>query len=274
MKYSAWSKDVDNLLKSSSGGIFYELAKKMVESGGKVVGVVMDGVKAKYVLSNDLDEIKKMRGSKYIPSNPSSVINEVKNCVNPILFVGLPCHINAVKKRCNTENMILCDLVCHGLPKSGIFEKHIKKISNGRNLLEVKFRDKKTGWEGDARCQSLILKFSNGDIYDKFDDYMKNYTDNTILLNTCKTCKNNNVGDITIGDFWGVPPALKNKLGTSIVSINTLKGKKILNSINSITKKNVKFYHYFNIVSLKYIAFKSIYKSGLLPVIKNIGGLK
>ena len=267
-KMAAWSKDVDNLMDSSSGGIFFELAKKILSDGGKVVGVVMDGIKAMYILSDNLDEIKKMRGSKYIPSNPSSVIDEVKDCVETILFVGLPCHINAVKKKCNTKNMILCDLICHGLPKNGIFEEHIKKISNGRDLLSVKFRDKRAGWASGVRSQSLILKFSNGDIYDKFDDYMKDYMNNTILRDTCKTCKRNNVGDITIGDFWGVPPALKNKLGTSVVFINTLKGKKFFNSIDSITKKNVRFYHYFNTSSLKYIAFKSI------RIIKRVWRLK
>ncbi len=264
--FAAWSKDRENLLHSSSGGIFLELAKKMLDNGGKVVGVVMDGTKARYVLSDDLEEIKQMRGSKYIPSNPSSVMEEVKNCKESVLFVGLPCHIEAVKKICNTNNILLCDLRCHGLPKKGIFEEHIKKISNGRDIISIKFRDKKAGWINGS--ESLIVEFSNGDTYDSFDQYMVDYMGGKILRDNCKTCEKSNVGDITLGDFWGVPPALENKLGTSIVTVNTSKGKEFFKSIDSITKKPVRFYHYLNVSSVRRIIFSSIKKAGLLPIIK------
>jgi len=268
--FAAWSKDMDNLLHSSSGGIFFELAKEMLRRGGKVVGVVMDGTTARYVLSDNLEEIKRMQGSKYVPSNPSSVIKEIKNCKEPILFTGLPCHIEAVKKVCNTDNMILCDLRCHGLPKKGIFEEHIKKISNGREVVSIAFRDKKAGWERESSrvCQSLIVKFSNGDIYDKFDQYMRDYMDGKILRPSCRVCKRSNVGDITIGDFWGVPPPLENRLGTSLVIINTKKGKQFFNSIDSIVKKRVRFYHYLNREAIKYLIGTSLKKAGLLEVIK------
>jgi len=219
-KFSAWTTDEENLLNSSSGGIFFELAKKMIIDGGSVVGVIWDGLKAKYILSNDLEEIKKMRGSKYIPSNPANVIRKIKDSNEKILFTGLPCHIEAVKKVCNTENMILCDLICHGLPKSGIFEEQIKKIKKGREIKSIKFRDKKAGWE---LGQSLIVEFSNGETYDCHDDYMKDYMSNIILRDNCVSCKKKNLGDITIGDFWGVHPSLKNFMGTSLVIINTKK---------------------------------------------------
>ena len=253
MKYSAWSKDIDNLMNSSSGGIFYELAKKMIESGGKVVGVVMDGVKAKYVLTNNLDEIKKMRGSKYIPSNPSSVINEIKSSKLPTLVVGLPCHIKAVQKKCDTKNIILCSLLCHGLPKKGVFEKHIEKISKGRGIKSISFRDKKYGW---LNSQRLNIVFTNGEEYDvdkSEDGYYRSYLNHSIFRDSCRLCKYNQkgVGDITIGDFWGVPSLLKNERGTSIVKINTTKGETFFNSIDNIIKKRVHFYHYLNVDSLK-----------------------
>jgi coenzyme F420-reducing hydrogenase beta subunit len=260
-KFVAWSNDKKNLFNSSSGGIFFELAKKMIDDSGSVVGVVWDGLKARYIISNDLEEIKQMRGSKYVPSNPANVIKKIKDSKEKILFVGLPCHIEAVKKKCNTENMILCDLLCHGLPKSNhYFEEHIKKISKGRKIESISFRDKRNGWSKSSR---LMVNFSNGEIYDKDkseDEYYISYLDNSIIRESCKSCKYNQkgIGDITIGDFWSVPPKLKNEKGTSVVTTNTKKGKEFFISINSIVKKQVKFYH-----NLKLIAYRSLKKMGL-----------
>lgn len=270
--FSAWSKDKDNLMQSSSGGIFFELARKTIEKGGAVVGVILDGIKAKYILSNDLKKIKQMRGSKYIISNPSSIINKIKNCKKTILFVGLPCHIEAVKKTCNTNNMLLCDLVCHGLPKEGVFEEHIKKISKGREIKSISFRDKRAGWKSGRISQSLMVNFSNGDSYDNFDQYMTDYMNNKILRDNCKSCKKSNVGDITLGDFWRVPPSLENKLGTSKVSINTKKGKEFFESIDSIIKKKVKFYHFINMKNISHTIYLSLKKSGLLSFLRKIFG--
>jgi coenzyme F420-reducing hydrogenase beta subunit len=264
-KFSAWSNDEENLFNSSSGGIFLELAKKILSENGKVVGVIMDGIKAKYIISNDLEEIKKMRGSKYIPSNPSQIIKKIKGSTEKILFTGLPCHIEAVKSTCDTSNMILCDLVCHGLPKDGVFEKHIKKISKGRSIKSITFRDKSAGW---WLSQSLKIVFSNGEVYDCFDEYYKSYVNNTILREYCKVCKRKRMGDITLGDFWRAPPSLKNDSGTSIVIINTKKGKEFFNSIDTITKNRYRFYHNLNMSVLKYIFIKSITKSGMLNIFK------
>lgn len=260
-KYAAWSNDEENLYNSSSGGIFFELAKKMIDDGGSVVGVVWDGLKAKYIISNDIEEIKKMRGSKYVPSNPSNVIKVIKDSKEKILFVGLPCHIKAVKKKCKTENIILCDLLCHGLPKNNnYFKEHIKKISKGRNIDSISFRNKRKGWSNSSRLRVI---FSNGETYDKDkseDEYYISYLNNSIIRDSCKSCKykQKGIGDITIGDFWGVPPSLKNEKGTSIVKTHTKKGKDFLISIDSIIKRPVKFYH-----NLKLIAYRSLKKVGL-----------
>lgn len=265
-KFAAWSNDEVNLYNSSSGGIFFELARKMIADGGNVVGVVWDGLKAKYILSNDLEEIKKMRGSKYVSSNPANVIKQIKDSKEKILFVGLPCHIEAVKKKCSTENMILCDLLCHGLPKNNnYFKEHIKKISKGRNIESISFRDKRNGWSNSSRLRVI---FSNGETYDKDkseDEYYISYLDNSIIRDSCKSCKYNrkDIGDLTIGDFWGVPPKLKNEKGTSIVTIHTKKGEKFFNANRSVTKIKVRCRHYFNITSLKRISYVSLKKMGL-----------
>mgnify|MGYP001026684961 CR=1 FL=1 len=270
--FAAWSRDRDYLFHSSSGGMFFEFAKRVLQDNGRVVGVIMDGTHAKYVLSDDIEEIKKMRGSKYISSNPAKVIKEIKDCNEKILFTGLPCHVEAVKKSCDTDKIILCNLRCHGLPKNGVFEKHIKKISKGREITKIRFRDKRAGWESGHISQSLMINFSNGETYDKYDQYMIDYMNNKILRDNCKTCQKKNTGDITIGDFWRVPPDFENKDGTSIVEINTKKGKDFFASIDSIVKKRVRFYHYITWRNFIYFLYSSLKKAGLLETIKKIYG--
>ena len=254
---------MENLMNSSSGGIFYEMAKEMIRQGGMVTGVIMDGLKARYVLTDDLNIIKKMRGSKYISSNPASIIGKIKNCNKKILFVGLPCHVEAIKKKCDTTNIILCDLLCHGLPKTGIFEKHVKEISNGRGINSIKFRDKRAGWGGGNISYSLIVEFSNGEIYEKYDQYMMDYIDNSILRDNCKICRKKNLGDITIGDFWNVPPKLKNRMGTSIVTLNTKKGCEFFMHITTITKKQVRWYHYLNVNNIAIGIYNKMQHAGM-----------
>ena len=284
--YSAWTKNKEDLMNCSSGGMFYEFAKKMVADGGKVVGVVMDGLKAKYSISNDLEEIKKMRGSKYIPSNPAEVIKKIKKSgEKKILFVGLPCHIEAAKKMLDTSEMVLVDLKCHGLPKPGVFEEHVKKIAKGRKVKSVSFRNKKEGWDNKILTENgkataghmLNIEFENGDKYKNHkDSFLINYLNmgGKNIQEHCKTCKKFNVGDITIGDFWNVPPKLKNELGTSEVHINTLHGKDFFKSINTINKHKVKFWQWFNKHSVFY-SFKKficelLLKMGLLDKIREV----
>ncbi|GAJ23574.1 unnamed protein product [marine sediment metagenome] len=52
--YIAWSKDESNVLKSSSGGIFLELAKEMINRGGYVIGVVMPDFTPYYTIASHL----------------------------------------------------------------------------------------------------------------------------------------------------------------------------------------------------------------------------
>ena len=150
--YIAWSKDTDNLQKSSSGGIFFELAKKTLKNNGAVMGVIMDKRKAIYIFTNNLNLVKKMRGSKYIKAHlDDSVIKQIKDFEGDILFVGLPCQIKRVMKLFkNRDNILYVELRCHGVIKKDIFNKHIIKICKRRKnfyIKDIRFRDKSFGWK-------------------------------------------------------------------------------------------------------------------------------
>jgi len=244
---AAWSTDKEILMQSSSGGLFSEFANKMMAEGGYVVGVKIDvdSLKTEYSISNDPCVVKKMRGSKYAPSSPKNILPLLRSwdANIPVLVTGLPCHIEAIKKQCDTSNMILVDIRCHGLPRAGVFEDHIRNIAGNRKIQAIRFRDKIGGWENGPISQTLIIEFENGDVYDKYDEYIVGYLENTDMLRTqCQTCRKHHVGDITIGDFWGVPRKKYNLFGTSVVDINTKKGSDFYWSIPTIETHKVHFY--------------------------------
>ncbi len=63
-----------NSEKSASGGAFFALAKKFIEDGGYVAGVIWGSDwTPKHIVSNDIENIEKMRKSKYVQSNSTDV---------------------------------------------------------------------------------------------------------------------------------------------------------------------------------------------------------
>ena len=227
--YICWSKDEENLLQSSSGGIFLELAKEMIKRGGLIAGVVMPYITPFYVLTDDINRIKTMRGSKYLQAN--LYVREmmaIRNTKRPILFVGLPCTIRRVKQEFrNRNNILYVELRCHGVIKQSIFDAYMSK--HHENAERVKFRDKNNGWRGstklcvDGKCYKSKL--------------MKDYIQGKNLRGQCIHCKQHGYGDIILGDYWECPPQLENKKGTSKVITVDDQGQRFFDSLDNIEKK-------------------------------------
>jgi hypothetical protein len=266
-RYAAWSKTEATVRESSSGGLFFEMALQMLEFGGKVVGVIMDGTKAKYVMTDDVEIIKQMRKSKYIASNPKQVIKEMQKEKGLILFFGLPCHVKAVEKMCNMSNIITCALQCWGLPKKGVFEKYIRDIAKGREIKTIEFRDKRAGWNVFTSLTVRVV-FTNGDVHDSCAGYIEDYRSRKNIRGSCDQClrrrKNNRItgGDMDIGDYWQVPECLKNSAGTSIVRINTVDGRYFFNLLNNIAKLPIR-------VSLRHRLFLLLKSVSAKPPLQN-----
>ena len=77
---------------------------------------------------------------------------------------------------------------------------------------------------------------------------MKLFLENLILRDSCYSCKfkkENRESDLTLADFWGISKidkSMDDNKGTSLVILNSSKGKKIFEEIsNKIIKKEVNF---------------------------------
>ena len=68
---------------------------------------------------------------------------------------------------------------------------------------------------------------------------MKAFLRNTVLRDSCYNCqfkKKNRISDITLADFWGIEkvlPQMDDNKGTSLVIVNTEKGKELIEKIKS-----------------------------------------
>jgi coenzyme F420-reducing hydrogenase beta subunit len=226
---------------SSSGGIFHEIARFVMEAGGKVSGAVLQKNRVHHIISNNFDDLKKMRGSKYVQSITIDVSLEIGelSSYSTFLFSGTPCQVAAVKNlwsfhRNDSAKLITCDLVCHGVPSYFLFERYIQHFSKKRQFLKVDFRDKTFSWENFA-VKILYYNGKSKVTPHKRDIFMRSYLTDVGLRESCYKCKFCRIprgGDITLGDFWGVPDSIRNEKGTSAIIGNSKKGMSILNKLS------------------------------------------
>lgn len=236
---------------SSSGGIFNNLAQRVISLGGIVYGVKMreDFKGDEYCRIDSMNYIDALLGSKYIEAEDNSVFFRVKsdldeNCT--VLFSGTPCKIFGLKKYLNKEyeNLICVDLVCHGVPSSLVWRKHLDYIQNKykSKLTNVSFRSKKNGWNN----YGMKYEFNNKSYFvDKWSDYyMILFLKNLDLRPSCYSCpfKGKSDADITLGDYWGIQsffPNLNDDKGISAVITRSNKGNALIQELSLMHEINL-----------------------------------
>lgn len=244
--YACKNKDDEIRKISSSGGIFSAIAKYVIGHNGYVVGAAFsnDYYNVHHVIIDNEEDLALLRGAKYIHSNIESTFKEIKKLLVSniiVLFSGTPCQIAGLKSFLHHQeyiNLICVDVVCHGVPRTGVYQWYIKTLEKKYNskVIFVTFRDKKNGW----RNSSVVFKFENGkdlSMPSTDNSYMRGYINNLYIRLSCTKCKFKNFqsgSDFTLSDFWGSSELRKYKkdnIGVSVVSVNTEKGAKIFNII-------------------------------------------
>ena len=187
-----------------------------------------------------------MRGSKYVQSNMGAIFPEIKKELEKgryLLFTGTPCQtagLRAFLGKSRYEKLILCDLVCLGVPSPRIWGDYAVLLGRkkGERLDDFRFRDKSLGWlrsapkayyvDGSAEQQTELTR-----------GYASLFYRRLVLRPSCYCCPFPNfrrASDITIADFWGVEkqkPEFFDDKGISLVLANTPAGSSALNSAKS-----------------------------------------
>ena len=240
---------------SSSGGMFTVLSEVILNDGGVVFGVAFDeNWKLKHTYVENVEKLQIFRGSKYLQSTIGDTYAKVKEFLQDgrkVMFTGTPCQIEGLKSYLGKENdnLFTQDIICHGVPSPKIHERyleHLKDKSKTEKIENIVHRTKSNGWKN----WSVKIKFCNSEYIKSHNDdpYMQAFLQNISLREACYDCqfkKRNRVSDITLADFWGIEnivPEMDDDKGTSLVIVNSEKGKQIFEQIkDKIIYKQVNF---------------------------------
>ena len=230
---------------SSSGGTFQEISNLVLKQNGSIYGAGFTNKHTvEHVRATTLEELENIKGSKYVQSDMKQVFKHITNDLNDdktVLFSGTPCQVSAIKNFDinNSNNLILVDVVCHGVPSPKIFEDYKKYLETTYNstITKINFRHKDK-----ESTQNIKIDFANNQSYisnvAKNDFFYYLFLKDIILRDSCYNCEYKNfsrIGDISLADFWGYSkgPAkdFGDNKGVSLVLINTQKGLEIFNQI-------------------------------------------
>ena len=120
---------------SSSGGVFGELSRWIINQKGVVYGAAFNTkFNVEFIRVADRNNLYKVFRSKYVHSDISLIFENIKKDLDAnkkVLLGATPCHIAAVKLFLRKEypNLFSIDLICHGLPSSLLWEKYTNYLS-------------------------------------------------------------------------------------------------------------------------------------------------
>lgn len=232
----------DELRKNSSSGAFFPvLAEYVIGNGGVVCGAVFDdNMQLHHEFAETVDGLEKMKGSKYLQSKIGDCYARVKEYLESgrlVLFAGTPCQCAGLRKFLNKsyDNLIVADLICHGVPSQSVYDNYLQSEFPGQRVLNTNFRDKKDGW-GNGYITTTATTTAVRSLRDDEDSYMLAFFANISLRNSCYHCKfarMPRVSDFTMADFWGVPKEMNDYKGTSCILLNTPHAEEVFDKIKS-----------------------------------------
>lgn len=237
--YAARHKDMDEVMKSRSGAAFVAISDYILEQGGIVYGAgYKDLFRVAHKRATTKEERDEFRGSKYVQSDLTGVFHMIKQDLKnglTVLFSGTPCQtsgLNSYVGKKLRENLVLIDIVCHGVPGPYIWRDYLAYLEKkqGDTITMVNFRDKERfGWA--AHKETFIFEGGKMNFtYVFYQHIMFRHS-----CGKCHFCNTTRPSDITIADFWGWektdPNINKDDKGVSLVLVNTPKGREIFEAV-------------------------------------------
>lgn len=258
--YAAFSRLEETRL-SASAGVFYTLAREIIERGGVVLGAAFDeGLNVRNIAVESMDELKRLQGSKYVKSDVSDSYKRAEEALKNdrwVLYSGTPCQIagllKSLSKGTDQSKLITVDIICHGTPPKEAFTGFIGyyEKKHKAEVAQICFRDKKyghknIGYIADTKGKKRIITSADTSYYWLFSKGM-------IFNEACYSCQfasAQRVSDITAGDYWGarqLSPEFVSKYGLdeysaiSAVMVNTPKGAELLSATSELVTYEVDY---------------------------------
>ena len=213
LAYAAYNKDIYIRQESTSGGIFTVLADYFInEHKASVYGAGFDEYfNVTHMCINSVEELFRLRGSKYPQSSLSEVFKEIKEKLNNnrfVFFTGTPCQVSGLKSFLikDYNNLFTMDFVCHGVASRMIWRDYVNTLSENKEINNIIFKSKLRGW----RRWFFRVEYvdnTNYQIRGSMNLFMRSFLTYTNVRPSCYECKFKGlkrVSDFSVADCWGV----------------------------------------------------------------------
>lgn len=242
--YAAWTEEKARH-NSTSGGAFYAMADAMIQNGGYVAGAVFDGAMVKHIVTNKIEDLPRIQGTKYFQSDTTGVFKEINRLLHEgrrVLFGGTSCQVagllNVVGEK--GDSLITVDLICYGVPSSLIIG--VEERIRGKKLKRIiSSRDKnhEGGWRN---SYYMTCEWDDGTttVTAQKDSFiLGSFCSGKVMRKSCYHCPYKTLyrqADLTIGDYHCVKGYEGQKTeGISLVFVNTEKGADVLENCPSLS---------------------------------------
>ena len=249
---ACWTKVTSDRKKSSSGGAFSVLARIVLSQNGVVFGATMSkDLKVHHIGIEKAEDLPRLQGSKYVQSYLGDTYVQVRNHLKNgrfVMFTGTPCQVGGLLTflRKKYENLLTCDMVCHGVPSQRAFDAFCERTRLSGTCDSISFRFTE-GW-GFQLAREFISPTKVGDfntvcvkrkpVCPSKAWYMRAFNKSLMFNEACYTCSYSQVGrvsDFTMADYWGLgvkaPFNHHTYQGVSMLLLNTPKAVEMLNEL-------------------------------------------
>lgn len=244
MSLAVRDRDDMELVVSASGGAFAAAARMILQRGGVVTGAAYhDDMTVGHFIVERLENLHKVQSSKYVQSNTEATYSQVKALLingREVLYSGTPCQIGGLRAylRKEYDNLYTMDLICHGVASPKLFAKYLIWLGGKMKgkIIGYDFRDKSCGWGLDYMSKTKTKTKTKPSTLDPYYYHFLEGTTYRECCYRCIYCTKERVGDITIGDYWGVEkehPEFYSAKGVSCFLVNSEKGMRLWNLIKS-----------------------------------------
>lgn len=263
--YAAWSKLEHIRFRSTSGGAFYTFASNYIKNGGLVSAAKYNkNNMVEHCIIENEESLYDVLQSKYLQSDLNDIFKKIESNLKngkSVLFCGAPCQVAGLKAFLKTDytNLFTIDFICRGMNSPKAYRSWLDELEkiNSSEVINVWFKYKNNGWKKSPFCTKITFKNGNELILkDSENLYMRGYLNSNLYIRpSCGNCQFkglNRKSDITLADFWAVDKELDDDKGTSMIIVNSKKGKDffekikdnffyVQRNIDEITKGNVCF---------------------------------
>ncbi len=264
---TAWAaacREKKELQKSASGGVFWALARTVLEQDGAVFGCAMPAgeKRPRHIMVDSVEQLGLLQGSKYAQSDTETVYPQVKQQLKKgrkVLFSGTPCQVAGLYgflRGGEWPNLVTVDLICHGVPGWKMLEDYLCHLEQKKRIQiqSFAFRGKQEGWGSFRFCMDYSTasgKARQQELPAARSSYYWLFLKGATYRENCYSCPYacmERVADITIGDFWGVQETypqllgqekerLDPQMGISCVLANSVRGEQALLQSEDLLKR-------------------------------------